>query len=98
MAKSLPTPEQVIERYIRVNEYQGIGPDLMRRYTRMLALRAARFYLDSSFDAHTVDEDLADCSRDTGFYESGHVLRKTDLANLADSEKHELDYYKGLRK
>lgn len=85
-----------MDKVLRVREYQGIPKKIRARYVAILTARAVRFYIENELDAHTVDEDLADGATDTGFYESGHPLRKTDLCNLIHSEEHEKEYYKSL--
>lgn len=90
-------PTKTIDLYMIANGYQGIPKKVRTRYINMLLTRAARFYVENEFDSFIIDEDLADGESDTGFYESGRPLKKTDLCNLIISEKHETDYQKSLK-
>jgi len=82
---------------LKQKQYQGIPKKIRARYVALLVSRAVRFYIENELDSSVVDEDLADGKSDSGFYESGEPLKKTDLCNLIYSEKHEAKYQKSLR-
>lgn len=94
----LPTPHQLLTRTFKANGWQGIPRTARERYFRMLTLRALRFYIESNLDAYTIAEDLYDGATDTGFYRRGYApLKKTDLCNLINSEKHEEKFYQEMK-
>jgi len=94
--KSL-SPLKAMDLALKQKQYQGIPKKIRARYVALLVSRAVRFYIENELDSSVVDEDLADGKSDSGFYESGEPLKKTDLCNLIYSEKHEAKYQKSLR-
>jgi hypothetical protein len=89
-------PFKMMDLALKHNNFQGIPSTVRARYISMLVSRAVRLYIESELDSLIIDEDLADGASDTGFYESGAPLRKSDLCNLIYGEEYEAKFQQSL--